>query len=32
VTINFKNVSTGSGGSWTGQLNGSIYVDDLAFM
>jgi hypothetical protein len=34
VTINFKNDSSGSGvgSSWTGQLNGSIYVDDLAFM
>jgi len=35
VTINFKNDSTNSGtSSWaaTGQLNGSIYVDDLAFM
>ena len=33
VTINFKNDSSGSGTSgWAGQLNGSIYVDDLAFM
>jgi hypothetical protein len=35
VTINFKNDSANSGtSSWaaTGQLNGSIYVDDLAFM
>jgi hypothetical protein len=32
VTINFKNDSANSGGSWAGQLNGSIYVDDLAFM
>ena len=33
LTINFKNDSSGSGTSgWAGQLNGSIYIDDLAFM
>lgn len=33
VTINFKNDSANSGTTgWAGQLNGSIYVDDLAFM